>query len=124
MRLCLLVFLVGCWTSAQPAPTQPTPEPAAPAKPVTARPMTAHEQVMARMEGFAGRMCGCQDKACADAVQEDIAQWASEMAKASPDEPVRMSDEETKHMAEVTKQYGDCMMKAMGAMSGNPCAGP
>ena len=80
---------------------------------------------MIRMEEFTGRMCGCRDKTCADGVQGDMAQWGMEMAKQASEEPMpRMADEDVKRMTEVTKQYGDCMMKAMGAMSGNPCSGP
>jgi hypothetical protein len=83
-------------------------------------------EAMAKMSEMTDKMCACKDKACSDKVQEDMAKWTAEQAKnATGDKAAKVSDDDMKKMAEVSKKYGDCMMKAMGApdMGGTPPAG-
>jgi hypothetical protein len=80
---------------------------------------------LAKFSSMADKMCGCKDKACADGVQAEYTKWGEEQAKnASGDKAAKMSDEDTKKFADVTKKYGDCMMKASGAPDPAASAAP
>ncbi len=98
-----LLALFGC--------TETTPDPAADAIP--------------RMIGFRDEMCGCQNKPCADEVQERMTKWSSEMAVRLEDRPApKASVEEMKKMTEVGQAYGECMTRAMSAAAMEPPAPP
>jgi hypothetical protein len=76
------------------------------------------------MSDMTDKMCACKDKACADGVVADMTKWSTEQAKnATGKEAAKMSDEDTKKMADVSKKYSDCMMKAMGGGDMAPPAG-
>jgi hypothetical protein len=63
-------------------------------------------------------MCACRDKACSDKVTEEMTKWGQEQAKdqaKDQQEPVRLSEAETREAAAMGEQMGKCMMRAMGA---------
>ncbi len=59
-----LEILVGCWTGTPPEPAPLKNTAATPAPPP--RQLSEVEAAVARMRSFAGQMCACQDKVCAD----------------------------------------------------------
>jgi hypothetical protein len=70
-------------------------------------------EAMAKMGEFKDKMCACKDKACADGVNKDFEKWGTDMAK---DMGAAMpSEDDMKKGAEISKAYGECMAKAMGA---------
>src|SRR5262249_22752062 len=72
------------------------------------------DDAVAKMNELTDKMCGCQDKACADKVMEELTKWGQEMAK-DPDAAKDKPDEDTaKKFADITKRLSDCMSKAMG----------
>lgn len=73
--------------------------------------------VLKRMSGFRDDMCKCQDKGCADGVQEAMTKWsADEAAKAAGRERSSKTDEDSmKKMTEIGQAYGECMTRAMSA---------
>jgi len=78
--------------------------------------------VIAKMEEFSDRMCGCKDAACAKSVNDDMTKWANaEMEKKHSQRP-RLSVEQTKRVTEVGTRMGECMMKAMGMSEQRPVA--
>ena len=67
------------------------------------------------MTGFRDDMCKCTDKACADAVQEQMTKWSTKMAQEAGSHDTRKATEaELEQMTEIGRGYGECMAKAMG----------
>ena len=66
----------------------------------------------AKMTEYKNQMCACKagDKACADKVNEDMKKWSDEHAKGAEH---KADPEMAKKMEPITKEFGDCMMKAM-----------
>lgn len=69
-------------------------------------------EAMAVMNGFTDRMCGCNDKACADTVQDEMNAWSAAMAKTAGSQ-ARPDEATMKKMTEIGVRYGECMAKAM-----------
>lgn len=76
--------------------------------------------MMAKMTEYKNQMCACKagDKACADKVNADMKTWSDQHAKTGEH---NASPEMAKKMEPVTKEFADCMMKAM-TPSGDPGA--
>lgn len=76
--------------------------------------------MMAKMTEYKNQMCACKagDKACADKVSADMKAWSDQHAKSGEH---KADPEMAKKMEPVTKEFGDCMMKAM-TPSGDPGA--
>jgi hypothetical protein len=68
---------------------------------------------MAKMEEFAGKMCGCKDATCAQRVSEEMTKWGQEEAKKDY-KPTTFSDADQKRMTTATERLTKCMTKAMG----------
>jgi hypothetical protein len=68
-------------------------------------------EAVAKMDQFAGKMCACKDKACADKVQDDLTKWASEMAKKGTGN--KPSEDLVKKSSDIMKRYADCMTKLL-----------
>lgn len=68
--------------------------------------------MMAKMTEYKNQMCACKaaDKACADKVNEDMKKWSEQQSKSGEH---KADPEMAKKMEPVTKEFGDCMMKAM-----------
>jgi hypothetical protein len=71
------------------------------------------KQAMAKMEMFKDQMCKCQDAACASRVQQDMTAWAASMKNL--DKTAKPSEEDTKRVTEIMKQFVECATKAAGA---------
>jgi len=78
------------------------------------------EAVMAVLERFSERMCACKDIECSKQVNDEMAKWSMQAAKAR--QPPKMSEEQTKRATDIGTRMSECMMKAMqmgGAGRGN-----
>lgn len=81
--------------------------------------------MMGKMTEYKNQMCACKagDKACADKVNEDMKKWSDQHAKGGEH---KADPEMAKKMEPVTKEFADCMMKAMtpaGGEAGGGAAG-
>jgi hypothetical protein len=76
------------------------------------------DDATAKMEGFKNEMCACKDKACAEAVNKKMTDWANAQPKKEGDKA--KSDPKAEA---VGKAYGECMTKLMMADMGAPPAG-
>jgi hypothetical protein len=120
MRAFALLLLVGCWSGNSPDPAPPQNIEPATAKPAPPRRrLTEIEAAVARMRGFAGQMCACKDRVCADEVQQELTSWSTSMAGRERDPEERPSEALMKEMQEIGMHYAECMMKAM-----DPAANP
>lgn len=65
------------------------------------------------MEKFTAQICACEDKACADRVQEDMMKWGTEMAKNAPrdDKPDAAL---VKRMTTIMERYTECATRLFG----------
>jgi hypothetical protein len=73
-------------------------------------------EALAKMSEFADSMCLCKDKACAEAVQERMTKWSTDMAaKAGSARDEKPSDEMIKKMTTIGQQYAECMTSAYGS---------
>src|SRR5258705_8016998 len=70
-------------------------------------------EAMAKMEDFKNDMCKCKDSKCAEDVSKKMMEWGQAQSK-DQKEPPKMSDEDQKKAAAITKEMTDCMQKAMG----------
>jgi hypothetical protein len=68
------------------------------------------DAMLEKMREFTDAMCACKDKQCASRVSDDMTKWSTELMKHSGD---RVNAKISTKMASITKQLGDCMMKAM-----------
>lgn len=71
-------------------------------------------EVVEYLEGVTTSMCACTTKACVDKINNDLMEWAKELAKhAAPQS--RPSDELTARVAETMEHYTSCMTKVLMA---------
>ncbi len=71
------------------------------------------QRVIAQFEHFTDEMCTCTDTACAQAVNQRMTTWATEMSKEDP-RPARDIDKATmEHMTQIGMRMGECTQKAM-----------
>jgi hypothetical protein len=68
--------------------------------------------MMQAMRDFKDKMCACKDKACIDAVVEQMTKWSQENAKEHEDKP---SEEDMKQGAALGQEMAKCMQAAMSA---------
>jgi hypothetical protein len=121
LRTTLLLLLAACWSS-KPAPatttgTSPAPEASRPA-PAPASPPTEFEAAIAKFREFRDMMCACADRACADKVNEVMAEWGRSMSKKSK-EPT-LTEAEKEAFMEVARDLALCSQKAYGPPAGTP----
>jgi hypothetical protein len=116
----LLAVLAACGGSTASAPPPvTTPPPAAPppveAKPDGRPPCVKADAacVIGTFTYFKSKMCACTDKACADAVHNDVTAWGQEMATRQSEETPKPTEPETKAITDVVNQYSECMVKVM-----------
>ncbi len=104
-----MIVLVACG-GGQSEPARPvanaTVKPPADAA-VDAAP-TGLAAVFAKMTEFTDRMCACKDKACAEALSEEMNRWGTEVAK-QPHMDEKVSDADAKRMADITDRFSKCM---------------
>ena len=76
----------------------------------------------AKMTEYKNQMCACKpgDKVCADKVNEDMKKWSEQHAKSGEH---KADPEMAKKMEPITKEFGECMMKAMTPAGGETGAG-
>jgi hypothetical protein len=67
-----------------------------------------------KMAEFKDMMCQCADRSCADHVTDQMTKWSVEMARHA-DRDVRVSEEDTKQMQQVTEEFTKCATTAMTA---------
>ena len=95
---------------AAPAPPAPTPA----AADDDANPSA--EQAIARMAAFRDAMCKCTTKQCAEDVVEALTKWGQRMAReAGAHAMPKITEDETRRMAEVTETMTRCMTTAMSS---------
>jgi len=117
------MVLAACWRDAPP-PREPVEEPAAPqAMSYPRRPPPAldkYDEMLERMRGFTDQMCQCSDSNCMAQVSGELTTWAKEWSSDADlrEHPPNPTDEQTKLMADTTKQLTDCMMRAMALSTG------
>jgi hypothetical protein len=70
------------------------------------------DEAIAKVERFATEMCACQDKTCAERIQEDFTRWGTDMAKGSRDSG-KISEDATKRMTEAATRYTECYTKLL-----------
>jgi hypothetical protein len=71
-------------------------------------------EAMAKYTEFRDEMCKCKDAKCAQDVSDKMTKWGQEQSK-NQKEPPKMNEADTKKFADIGKEMGDCMQKAMGA---------
>lgn len=71
---------------------------------------SGNSAMLDKMDGFATAACACKDAACTTKVMEDMGKWA-ESQKASMGDKQPSADE-AKRVAEISKKFQDCIMKA------------
>ncbi|MDB4960899.1 MAG: hypothetical protein JWP01_898 [Myxococcales bacterium] len=104
------VLIAACGGKAAPPspPQNKAPESTQPAATVEPVSSSSVEGVMARMESFVTRMCGCPDRACAELVQKDMTDWSVAIAKSS--KPMaKPTDAMMTQMTELGTRYAECM---------------
>lgn len=115
----LVIVLVACG-GGRSEPVKPianeVPRPPADAA-IDAAP-TGIAAVFAKMTSFTDRMCACKDKACADAISDEMSKWGAEMAK-DADKNVKVTEDDAKRMAEITERFAKCMTAVMMPPSGS-----
>jgi hypothetical protein len=140
MRILLLTMLVACSGPATSSPPPVSNQPKPMVAETTPPPVQTLQQpacmeanakcAMEHMEYFQLRICACKDKACAEATNDAMTKWGTEMAKraatASRDE--RPDPAMAKRSADVMTRYTECMTKAyMGGDTPppppDPCGG-
>ena len=120
------VLAAGCYRSSPP-PASPEP---APARPAFDEPQASYAharfrstrpapeergviaEVMAKLEQFTDDMCACKDRACTDALTQELTRWSAEMGRAHPD--LKPSETEMEEVMRVSERLSKCMMAAMG----------
>jgi hypothetical protein len=70
-------------------------------------------KALAKMTEFKDRLCACKDKACADAVSQELSKWMSDVASTGPKSEAPTKEQEEK-MGDVAKQLGECSAKLSG----------
>jgi hypothetical protein len=70
----------------------------------------AMDAAMKKMIEFKNQMCACNDSKCAQKVADDMTKWGQENAKTPPG---LLDEAAEKQMTDVSKQFADCMTKAM-----------
>lgn len=72
--------------------------------------------MMAKMTDLKNKMCECKagDRACAEKVNEDMRKWGEQNSKGGH----TTNPEMAKKMEPVTREFGECMMKAMAPAGG------
>ena len=115
----LVIVVVACGggqsESAKPIANEikkPPPDAAVDAAP------TGLEAVFAKMTSFKDRMCACKDKACADAISEDMNKWGAEMTK-DPTMNLKVTEADAKRMATITEEFSKCMTNVMMPPAGS-----
>jgi hypothetical protein len=70
-------------------------------------------EALAKVEEFAGQMCGCRDKACADRVNDAYMKWGQDMASkaASMRDGERPDPSLTKKLTDAATRYTECYVK-------------
>src|SRR5262245_56327238 len=117
----LIVALAACGPTPQQAstpPAQPAPVVAPPSPPPVAEEKckpTLPECILPKMESFRDQMCACQDKACAEKVNDAMTVWGKAMSKDRDAGKVPPTDEQQKLIVAAVTAYGECMTKAMTA---------
>jgi hypothetical protein len=74
------------------------------------------DSAMDKMVEFKDKLCACKehDSKCAERVTDEMTQWSQEMARSASDVmPDDVTPEDAKRMADITRQMGECSMKAM-----------
>src|SRR5262249_1675197 len=75
---------------------------------------SAAERAIKKMVEFKNRMCLCPNRACADAVSDEMTKWSQQMAM-NADQNARVSKEDSKAMESVAEEFTQCATKAMTA---------
>lgn len=104
---------------APPAPVAPRPAAPPPAAADDGSSKAAH--TIAQMAAFRDDMCKCATKACADKIAEKMVEWAQRMAAGGAQSSQKLSEDETRHMTDITAAMTTCMTTAM--TSGMPANG-
>jgi hypothetical protein len=69
----------------------------------------AHK-IVGVMVDFTEKMCGCKDRACANAVDAEYKAWIEQLA-ARADKTDRPSEEDARRFAGAVKRYAECATK-------------
>jgi hypothetical protein len=129
-----LSALVGCGggTTAKPStPVSNQPPPVtlsqAPAQPECTD--MGAKCVISQFEHFTNRMCACSDKSCADATNNAMTKWGTDVAKRSGEQE-KPDVDMAKKAADLMTRYTECMTKVMVKDGGtapppppDPCGG-
>jgi hypothetical protein len=65
---------------------------------------------IARMTELKNRMCACKDKACSDAISEELSRWTQAQSKSAGDKAGAPTEDDPE-MAEVTEEMTRCILK-------------
>jgi hypothetical protein len=69
-------------------------------------------EAVSKMAELKDKMCACKTPECAHGVTEEEAKWSQAMAKESGDKVPKLSDEETKKVADINQQFSKCLLDA------------
>jgi len=82
---------------------------------------------VATLEHYTKQMCGCKDKTCADATNEALAKWGTEMAKNPGAGNQKPDPNLAQKAADIMTRYTECMTKLMmgdpNMKAPDPCGG-
>ena len=72
------------------------------------------EKAMHQYESWSDTVCACKDKACSDAVMQDLTKWSTELAR-QWENPPRLSGDQMAHASEIGKRMTDCLARLNAA---------
>ncbi|HZJ62198.1 MAG TPA: hypothetical protein VFD36_01645 [Kofleriaceae bacterium] len=75
--------------------------------------------VLAKMTAFRDQLCACKDPACAERITGELTRWAQEIAR-EPREEQRLTEADTRQIAEISEGFARCMARISGTGSGSP----
>jgi hypothetical protein len=110
MKAALVAFVLAACGGSQQSPPPPVSNsvPAPPPDAAIDAPPTGIAAAFAKLNEFSDAMCKCQDRACADRITQEMTAWGQEMAR-SAERPERVSDEDSKRLADITERMTQCM---------------
>jgi len=120
-RLAVVVVLaVGCGGSPPAQKAQPAPPAASIANqaPPSAPPPKTMATMIAKLDEFKVQICACHDAPCVQQISDDMTRWGRDQADDPATQDLKPSDDESKHISEITKAMTECMTRAMAVQDG------
>jgi hypothetical protein len=104
MRMLLLALVIAACGKSEPEPAKK----AEPAKTDS----KFHTESLAKIEGFADKICACTTKACAKQVNDELDAWTRQTAAQTAD-PGVASDETQAKVNDALNKFTGCLTKSL-----------